>query len=450
MAIRRRDKIILGLAASVLFALWISVISVAISYLVSWQRGIDAIQKANSALIAGQWDKTCDLANAALRRHIGNSLRATALYLHGAASSRLNRFADGVRDLNKAIALGSNTGPTYFERGYALVNTARLDEAESDFSKAIIFDPNLGWAYYYRGWIRMTRHKWNKAISDFTEAIRCQPDLLAAICNRAACYEAQLDYDAALADYDSALLLDPQNAKAHAGRGSVLRARGDLNQVLGPPGPASASATFDAALFERDQKVSPPTLPAINLTKAQHWTREHELYVTAQKAEAMGNFEGAIDCYSQALALNLSPQANSVAHMNRGNNYLKMNDEDRALAEYDAAIRDNPRNAGVYVNRGEVLGNRQMHEKAIADYATALRLNPNQAEAYYNRALEYLKTKNIDAAIHDLDTAIKLKPDLCESYLRRAAAFARKGEIARQRADLQTAAKSRQIVRQLL
>jgi tetratricopeptide (TPR) repeat protein len=126
--------------------------------------------------------------------------------------------------------------------------------------------------------------------------------------------------------------------------------------------------------------------------------------------------------------------------MNRGNNYLKMKDEDRALVEYEAAVRDDPGNAGAYVNRGEVLGHRQMHEKAIADYAVALRLNPNQAEAYYNRALEYLKTKDTDAAIHDLDAAIKLKPDLCESYLQRATAYARNGNVAAQRADLETAA----------
>jgi len=54
MAIRRRDKIILGLVASILFALLISIISVAIFYLVSWRRGIEAIQEANRALIAGE------------------------------------------------------------------------------------------------------------------------------------------------------------------------------------------------------------------------------------------------------------------------------------------------------------------------------------------------------------------------------------------------------------
>ena len=189
-----------------------------------------------------------------------------------------------------------------------------------------------------------------------------------------------------------------------------------------------------------NRKIPAPILPPIDLTTVQQRTRGHELYGKAKEAAALGNFEGAIDFYSQALALNFSPKANSVTHMDRGNIYLKLKDEDRALADYNAAIRDDPANAGAYVNRGDVLGRRQMREKAIADYGTALRLNPNQAEAYHNRAVEYLKTGDIDAAIHDLDVAIELKPDLCESYLKRAMAYARKGNIARQLADLETAA----------
>jgi tetratricopeptide (TPR) repeat protein len=286
----------------------------------------------------------------------------------------------------------------------------------------------------------MSRQKWSEAISDFSEAIRCQPDLVAAICNRAACYEAQRNYDAALADYDAALLLDPANAKAHAGRGSVLRARGDLNQLLGPPKLMSLPPSFDTKSFWTGKKLPSPTPTPFDPTTAQQWTREHELHAKAKEAKDMGNFEGAINCYSQILAMNLSPQANSIAHMNRGNVYLKMKDEDHALADYDAAIRDDPANAGAYVNRGDVLGRRQMPEKAIADYGTALRLNPNQAEAYHNRAVEYLKKGDVDAAIHDLNLAIELKPDLCESYLKRAGAYAKKGDIARQIADLETAA----------
>jgi tetratricopeptide (TPR) repeat protein len=330
----------------------------------------------------------------------------------------------------------------YSERGFAFARTARLDEADRDLSEAVKLDPNLGWAYYNRCWIRMSREKWKEAVSDFSEAIRCQPDRVAAICNRAGCYEAQRNYDAALADYDAVLQLDPNNAKAHAGRGSVLRARGDLNQLLGPSPPALVAPSFDTQLLGTNRKNPAPALPPIDLTTAQQRTRGHELYGKAKEATALGNLEGAVDYYSQALALNFSPKANSVTHMDRGNIYLKLKDEDRALADYNAAIRDDPANAGAYVNRGDVFGRRQMGEKAIADYGTALRLNPNQAEAYYNRALEYLKSGKIDTAIHDLDSAIELKPDLCESYVKRAMAYAVKGDVSRQLSDLESAAKA--------
>lgn len=440
MVIRRRHKIIFASLATTLLVFAIGTLGFATAYLVSWYRGMNSIEKANSAIAVGQWREAHDFATTALKQHISNSGRAAAFYLRGAAFNRLNRFDEGIRDLNQAIALGNKSAPVYSERGFAFTSTAQLDKGDSDLCEAIKLDSNLGWAYYNRGWIRMSRQKWNEAISDFSEAIRCQPDLVAAICNRAACYEAQRNYDAALADYESTLLLAPANAKAHAGRGSVLRARGDLNQLLGPPKVASLPPSFDTKSFWTGEKLLSPTSTPFDLTTAQQWTREHELHAKAKEAEGMNNFEGAINCYSQILAMSLSPKANSVAHMNRGNIYLKMKNEDRALADYDAAIRDDPANAGAYVNRGDVLGRRRMREKAIADYATALRLNPNQAEAYHNRALEYLKIGDVDSAIRDLDAAIELKPDLCESYLKRATAYARKGDIARQLADLETVA----------
>jgi tetratricopeptide (TPR) repeat protein len=442
MVITRRHRIILASLATALLAFAIGGIVFATFYVASWYRGIDSVQKTSRAVTAAKWKDAYDFATAALEQHLSNHDRATVFFLRGVASNRLNRFDDGIRDLNQAILLEDKAAQVYSERGFAFVRTTRLDEADSDLSEAVKLDSNLGWAYYNRGWIRMSREKWKEAIWDFSEAIRCQPDMVAAICNRAACYEAQRNYDAALADYDSVLLLDPGNAKAHAGRGSVLRARGDLNQLLGSSPPTLAALTFDTQLFGTSRPTPPPILPPIDLTTAQQRTRGSELYAKAKEAEAMGNFEGAIDYYGQALALNFSPHANSVTHMNRGNIYLKMKEEDRALADYDAAIRDDPANAGAYVNRGDVLGRRQMREKAIADYATALWLNPNQAEAYHNRAVEYLRKGEIDAAIHDLNSAIELKPDLCESYLKRAAAYARKGDVARQLADLEIAAKT--------
>ena len=440
--ITRRHKIIFASLATALLAFGVGSVVFAAFYIASWYRGMDSIEKANSALTAGQWSEARDLATKALKQHVSNSDRAAAFYLRGVALNRLNRFDDGIRDLNEAISLGNKSAPVYSERGFAFTRTARLDEGDSDLSQAVKLDPNLGWAFHNRGYIRMSRQKWNEAIADFSEAIRCQPDLVAAICNRAACYEAQRNYDAALADYDAVLLLDPSNAKAHAGRGSALRARGDLNQLLGSPPAMPAAPTFDTQLLGIRRPSPPPILPPVDLTTAQQRTRGSELYAKAKEAQTIGNFEGAIDCYSQALALNFSAEANSTMHMNRGIIYLKTGDEDRALADYDAAIRDNPGNVGAYVNRGEVFGHRHMRDKAIADYATALRLNPNQAEAYYNRALEYLKTREIDAAIHDLNSAIELKPDLCESYVRRAMAYAAKGDFSRQLSDLESAAKA--------
>jgi tetratricopeptide (TPR) repeat protein len=276
MVITRRHKIIFASLATALLAFAVGSIVFAAFYVASWYRGMGSIQKASSAVAAAEWRQAHDFATTALEQHLSNYDRAAAFYLRGVALNRLNRFEDGIRDLNEPIALGNKSAQVYSERGFAFARTARLHEADRNLSEAVKLDPNLGWAYYNRGWIRMSREVWKEAVSDFSEAIRCQPDMVTAICNRAACYEARRNYDAALADYDAVLQLDPNNAKAHAGRGSVLRARGDLNQLPGPSPPALVAPSFDTQLLGTNRKNPAPLLPPIDLTTAQQtnaWAR---------------------------------------------------------------------------------------------------------------------------------------------------------------------------------
>ena len=68
--------------------------------------------------------------------------------------------------------------------------------------------------------------------------------------------------------------------------------------------------------------------------------------------------------------------ANSMTFVERGNAYLNKGDDDRAIADYDAAISLDPDCAEAYGRRGDAHFNKRDYDRAIADYDAALRRNP--------------------------------------------------------------------------
>ncbi|MDR1467911.1 MAG: tetratricopeptide repeat protein, partial [Spirochaetaceae bacterium] len=51
------------------------------------------------------------------------------------------------------------------------------------------------------------------------------------------------------------------------------------------------------------------------------------------------------------------------------------------------------------------------NDKAIADYNQALRINPNYAEVYYNRGYAYAMKKDYARARADWEKALQLDPN---------------------------------------
>lgn len=109
-----------------------------------------------------------------------------------------------------------------------------------------------------------------------------------------------------------------------------------------------------------------------------------------------------------------------------GASYLK-GDYERAIQDYDQAIRLNPRFAKAFCNRGTTYAGKSDYDHAIQDFDQAIRLDPSFALAFSSRGLAYDKKGDYDRAIQDFDQAIRLNPDY-------ALAFANRGKLTTRRA----------------
>jgi tetratricopeptide (TPR) repeat protein len=129
----------------------------------------------------------------------------------------------------------------------------------------------------------------------------------------------------------------------------------------------------------------------------------------------------------------------AVAYNNRGNALRDRGDLDRAVADFNAAIRLNPMSADSYINRGIAWYRSGNLDRAIADYGEAIRLDPNDAYAYNDRALALRAKGDLDAAIADHDHALRLDPKEASLYTNRGLAWQDKGDLDRAIADFDEA-----------
>jgi tetratricopeptide (TPR) repeat protein len=90
-----------------------------------------------------------------------------------------------------------------------------------------------------------------------------------------------------------------------------------------------------------------------------------------------------------------------IAKQNKG-------DLDGAMADYNQAIKLDPKLDVAYINRGNVKQKKGDLEGAMADYNQAITLNPKNVLAYRCRGDIKRKKGDLDGAIADYNRAIKL------------------------------------------
>ncbi|MGY8682072.1 tetratricopeptide repeat protein [Bradyrhizobium sp. UFLA05-153] len=121
----------------------------------------------------------------------------------------------------------------------------------------------------------------------------------------------------------------------------------------------------------------------------------------------------------------------------RGAEHANKGDLDRAIADYNEAIRLDPSDGNAYENRGVARYKKGWPTAAILDYNEAIRLDPNHASTYYYRAMAwyyrpnsvyYNKEDDLDRAIADFNESIRLDP-------RHAAAYYYRGIVKQQKGD---------------
>ena len=106
----------------------------------------------------------------------------------------------------------------------------------------------------------------------------------------------------------------------------------------------------------------------------------------------------------------------ALVYFNRGTTYSKLKQHEKAIKDYNKALKLNPNLVDAYNNRGNAYSDLKQHKKAIEDYNKVIERNPKYAEAHYNRGVVYFRLKQHKKAIEDYNKVIELNPKYAKAY----------------------------------
>jgi len=135
------------------------------------------------------------------------------------------------RVYDKAIDLRPDYADAYTNRGIALRDLRRLEEAVASFDKAVALKPDYAEAYYDRGIVLSDLNRPEHALASYDKAIALKPDFAEACNNRGNALHELERFEEALASYDRALKVRPNYAEALSHRGNTLREQGRLGEA---------------------------------------------------------------------------------------------------------------------------------------------------------------------------------------------------------------------------
>jgi tetratricopeptide (TPR) repeat protein len=255
------------------------------------------------------------------------------------------------------VTAGTNTGTEtaadFGRRGAAFASRQEFDQALAALNRACELAPEDPEYAYLRGSVYWQLKQPDAAKADFDRALKLKPGDVPVLVARAELSLQRGDKATAGADLDAANAVAPKEADVRFQMAGVYE---QLDRLI----PAVAQLTLWIDSHADDARVP----LALN---SRCWFRA---LADVELPQALK------DCNAALKGVDKSNPAYARAADSRGLVFLRMRDYDRSIADYDASLRINPKNAWSLYGRGIAELRKQQTAAGNTDVASAQAIRP--------------------------------------------------------------------------
>jgi tetratricopeptide (TPR) repeat protein len=249
-----------------------------------------------------------------------------------------------------------------------------------------------------RGEASAARHDFEHALADLSKAVELRPDDPEYLYQRALIYRQNGQADLARADLDHVLTLNQDFLRAYLPRAEIrLRDKnveGAIADLDATDRLAPKQADLRFALAERYEAVNRFSQAIVQYDL---WIQNHpdDARIAAAlgqrcRASAIQNEDLAVGLADCNKALRIADKKNpNYGHLleNRGLLELRQANNDKAIADFDAALKTMPKSATALYGRGVAKVRKNKTAEGEADMAEAVRIAPHIAAPFSARGL---------------------------------------------------------------
>lgn len=309
----------------------------------------------------------------------------------------------------------------HFDRGRALLQAARHQDAIAAFREASKVEPTWADPHYLIGLAHSEDRQYRQAVTAFEEALRIDPEYLEAATARADCLRKNNDYRPAIDAYDAILDRRPEDLRAITGRAESMRMLGEF---------AAAITWFDKALAVNPSAYfalcgKGACLNALGLYEAAEplWSmalRENPSAPFVQRGlsncrRALGRSESTSLAPARPthIVRGPTPRERAKAAVEKGRTHYKSREYPAAIRSFKQALALEPNYTEAALRLGMAYEDNHEYNKAIIAYERCLTADKDHYQAATNIGEARRKNEDYLEAIAAYDRALKIRP----SYL---------------------------------
>ena len=352
-----------------------------------------------------------------------NPRDALAQSLLGNAYLATGRDEEALAALKQAVALDPSQYFAHYALGYAQLSFGQAEAAAGSFQAALRLQPQTpeALAGLARAYLSHPLNRFQDAAAALEQALRLKPDSVDALLAMCVYHYARGQYQQLVETAQQAARLQPQSAAAQTMLAAAVSIPGRMQDGIRPAREAVRLEPenywphqvlgFILVRLDRPQDALAEAREAVRLRPGAPETQNLLAYVLNQ----LGQHDEALRAAQEALRLKREPADEGWAHYNVATALQKAGRREEALEAYRQSLAAyNQVKRTLDPDDLYLMGNAyirlEQEEQAVAALRQAVRVRPNFAQSHYNLGLVLFATGNRKGAMDEYNVLKTLDP----------------------------------------